>query len=109
MDVTASRFTVQGNTVPPGSRGYNPALCMQVEKLCADPGRGDDWFVNAGGEYWNFPEQRWVDEYGFRHTFGRDGFLATLETALAAAEAHIETERAGAAGDDWRPHAGVRR
>lgn len=102
MDVTASRFTVQGNTVPPGTRGYDPALCMQVEKLCVEPGRSDDWYINAGGEYWNFASQRWVDEYQFRHSDdGRAGFLTTLEAALAAAQAHIETDAAGE-GDGWR-------
>lgn len=94
MNVTASRYTVQGNTVPPGGRRYDPALCMEVEKRRVEPGRDDDWFINAGGEYWNFAERRWVCEYEFRHTDGRAGFLTDLDTAIATATAFIEDLKA---------------
>ncbi|MEU8310317.1 hypothetical protein AB0C84_42785 [Actinomadura sp. NPDC048955] len=87
----ASRYTIDGNTVPRSSRSYNLGLIIHIDRVDLST---DRWKVTTSGLVYNHFTGAWDDDYGYRHADDKEPYIRTLAEVAALDEALINRLRA---------------
>lgn len=86
----ATRYTIDGNTVPRGSRNYNLGLIIHIERVELG---ADRWKITGGALVYNHRTGTWDDDYYYRHADDKEPYVGKLTEVAAVDEALINRLR----------------